>query len=67
MRKTIFALIAAGLFAPLALTACDRTVSETTKTTTDNQGNVSKDTVKKTETPSGDVTVTHEKESVINK
>jgi hypothetical protein len=60
--KTLTLMIALALGAPMAFTACDRTVEEQTKTTTGDTGTSTEKKVV-TEHPDGTVTETKEKSS----
>jgi uncharacterized protein YdeI (BOF family) len=64
--KTIALILVMALAAPLALSACDRTVEEQTKTKTNSNGSTQIEQKKTTESPNGDVTVTKEKKTVDN-
>ena len=58
--RTQMLLASAILALPLAFTACDRKVAESTHTHEDSNGNVVQEKKVVTESPSGDVTVKKE-------
>jgi len=64
MRTTLALIVTLVLATPVALVGCDRTVSETTRTTSTPGGTVKQET-KKVVTDDG-TKVTQEKETVIN-
>ena len=62
MRSLICVFVAAVIAAPVVLTGCDRTVSETERTHSDSNGNVVQEKKTVTEnTATGDVKVNTEK------
>jgi hypothetical protein len=63
--KTIALVLALTITAPLAFTACDRTVATDTKTTSTDNGTKT-ETKEVTQSPNGDVTVTKEKSTSSN-
>jgi hypothetical protein len=63
--KALVIMLALGIGAPMALIACDRTLSEQTKTSqTDNGTQTETKTV--VQQPNGNVTVDKEKTSTVN-
>ena len=64
MRTTLSILTVLALMSPAALTGCDRTVSETSHSSTDANGNTKQETKTVTQTPSGDVTINKESKTV---
>ena len=63
--KTLALVLALSITAPLAFTACDRTVATETKTTSGENGTKT-ESKQVTQSPNGDVTVTKEKSTSNN-
>ena len=62
MRNALSLLIVLAIAVPVAtLAGCDRTVSETTKTSSDTAGNVKQETKTVTQDSGGGITVTKDK------
>ena len=64
MRTTLSILTVLAIMSPVALTGCDRTVSETSHSSTDANGNTKQDTKTVTQDPNGNVTVNKESKTV---
>jgi hypothetical protein len=65
MRTTLALLVALTIATPVAFVGCDRTVSETTRTTSTPNG-TSQETKKVSTDVNGNTSVTHEKETVVH-
>ena len=66
MRTTLALIVTLALATPVAFVGCDRTVSETSHTTSTPGGTVHQETKKVTTDVNGDTKVTQEKETVVN-
>ena len=66
MRTTLALMVTLVLAAPVAFIGCDRTVSETSHTSSTPGGTVHQETKKVTTDDGGNTRVTQEKETVVN-